>query len=130
MISAGVCGFGSALSTEACATCFTSGLFTSGLALDAGTICASAEASWRVAATGGFARGVGTGSADLAGAAAAITLAGAGFSFLTGALAPSSSSSVVDLPLLNSEANRFGILLTVAASLPLPRRSMSARASS
>ena len=90
MISAGVCGLCSALSVEACAACFASGL-DSGLALGADTTCASAEASWMVAPTG-FERGVGTGSADFA----AATLAGAGFSFLTGAL-PASSSSSVDL---------------------------------
>ena len=118
-MSACVCGFGSA---ETCAACFASGL-------GPGTICASAEASWSVAATCGFARGVGIGSADFAGAAAAITLAGAGFSFLAGALVPSSSSSV-DLPPLNRAANRLGFLPTDAASSPLPRRSMSARASS
>src|SRR5258707_9189174 len=90
MISAGVCGFGSAFSADAClsadAACF---------GFPGWTICASAEANWKVAATWGFARGVGTGSADLAGAAAAVTLAGGGFS-----LAPvgASSSSSVAFP--------------------------------
>src|SRR5665647_1293930 len=88
-------------------------------------ICASAEASWKVAPTGGLARGTGTASADLA-AADAVRLAGAGFS-ATAALAPLSSSSF-DL-LLNRDANRLG-LLTVEASSPLPRFSMSASASS
>src|SRR5258708_16817840 len=76
MISAGVCGFGSAFSADAClsadAACF---------GFPGWTICASAEANWKVAATWGFARGVGTGSADLAGAAAADTLAPAGLPF-------------------------------------------------
>src|SRR5207249_1947702 len=96
--------------------------FDSALDFGAGAICASAEASCRVAATGGFARGVG--------AAAATT--GAGFALTTGAAASSSSSE--DLPsedlLLNSAANRPGFLPTVAASSPLPRFSISAIASS
>jgi hypothetical protein len=87
----------------------------------------SAEANWKVVASAGFARGIGTGSADLAGAADAIRLAGAVFSSVGTALAPSSSSSF-DLP-LKRRANRPG-LLTVAASSPLPRLSTSARASS
>src|SRR5258708_14443650 len=81
MMAAGFCGFGSALSAIAGAACF---------AVGAGTICASAEANCRAAATGGFERGIGTASADLVsadfgGAAAATTVAGAGFSFTTGA---------------------------------------------
>ena len=101
-MSAGVCGFASSLSADA--ACF-------GLAGCA--IWASAEASWKVEATG-FARGTGTGSADLAGAAAAITLAGAVFPRGAGAAAPSSSSSF-DL-LLNKEANRPGLLLLETSS--------------
>ena len=96
MMSAGVCGFASAFwpsprPASAFAGC---------------TICASAEASWKVAA--GFARGIGTASADLAGAAVAIRLAGAVFSETAAAPAPSSSSSF-DLP-LNRAANRLGLL--------------------
>src|SRR5258708_9100654 len=85
MISAGVCGFGSAFSADAClsadAACF---------GFPGWTICASAEANWKVAATWGFARGVGTGSADLAGAAAAIQLARGGVSVIR--FAPSAFS--------------------------------------
>ena len=66
------------------------------------------------------------GDVDLAGAAA-ITPAGAVFSLTAGALALSSSSSF-DLP-LNNAANRLGLLFD-EASLPLPRFSTSARASS
>src|SRR5450755_3421544 len=61
MISAGVCGFGSAFSADAAAAC---------LDFAGGTICASAEASCRVEPNRGFERGIGTASADLAGAAA------------------------------------------------------------
>src|SRR4029077_18495260 len=68
MISAGVCGLGSALSAEGC---------SAGFAFGAETICVSAEANCRFAAACGFARGVGIGSADLAGAAAAIVTAAA-----------------------------------------------------
>src|SRR3954470_20483016 len=68
MISEGVSGFGSALALAGAA----------GLAgFASGTICASAEASWMVAATEGFERDAGMGSGDLAGAAA--TVNGAGF---------------------------------------------------
>src|SRR5450756_884040 len=80
MMSAGVCGPASAF-----------WLGATGFALVDCTICASAEASWKVAAASGLARGIGTGSADLAGAADAITLAGAGLSLTPAALAPSSS---------------------------------------
>src|SRR5438552_9935446 len=85
MMSAGVCGFGSLFWSEADCLAFADG-----------TIWASPEASWNVAAAAGFARGIGTGSADLAGAAGAVLSAIA--------LAPSSSSSF-DL-LLNKAANR------------------------
>jgi len=105
-MSAGVCGFASVFSADA--ACF-------GLA--GCTLWASAEASWKVEATG-FARGTGTGSADLAGAAEAITLAGEVFPRAAGALAPSSSSSF-DL-LLNKAANRPGLPLLETSS-PLPR---------
>src|SRR3954447_14236682 len=60
MMSAGVCGFGSALSAATGAA----GL-ESDLDFGAGTICASAEANCRVAAICGFERGIGTASADL-----------------------------------------------------------------
>src|SRR3954447_1515282 len=114
MISAGVSGFGSVLALAGAA----------GFAdLAAGTTCASADASWMVAASEGFERGTGTGSGDLAEAAA--TLTGAGLVERTG---PPSSSSSLDLP-LNSEASRLGLLIDEASS-PLPRRSMSALASS
>src|SRR5436190_16405277 len=108
MMSAGVCGFGSLFWLEA--DCF---------AFADGTIWASAEASWTVAAAAGFARGIGTGSVDLAGAAGAV------LSAATAAFAPSSSSSF-DL-LLNNAANRPSLLIGEAPS-PLPRFSMSARA--
>src|SRR5712664_2839085 len=119
MMSAGVCGFASALSAEGLSAegLSVEGLsadacaagFDSGLDLGAGTIWASAEASCSVAAIYGFARGVGTASAtlvsvDFAGTAAATTAAG--FSALMGAGALASSSSSLDLPPLNSEANR------------------------
>ena len=75
----------------------------------------------------GFERGIGTGSADLAGGAAAVRPTPAVFPLATEVLEPSSSSSF-DL-LLNKAANRLG-LVVVEASSPLPRFSMSARASS
>src|SRR5229473_5333350 len=84
MMSAGVCGFASAFSADVAAAC---------LAFAGCTACTSAEASWKVAAAAGFARGIGTGSADLAGAAA-ITPTGEDFSLAAGALAASSSSSL------------------------------------
>src|ERR1700712_4557196 len=70
MTSAGVCSFASVFSAiaagfSAAAAC---------LAFGAGTIWASAEASWKVVAICGFERGIGTGSADFAGAVAAMTL--------------------------------------------------------
>src|SRR2546430_16773141 len=57
MMSAGVCGFASALSADnACAStaaaCFAFGGWT---------LCTSADASWNVEAAAGFARGIGTG---------------------------------------------------------------------
>ena len=97
MMSAGVCGFASAFSADAARPAS---------ALAGCTICASAEASWKVAATCGLARGIGTASADLA--AAAVRLAGAACRW-PAALAPSSSSSF-DLP-LNRAANRLGLAL-------------------
>src|SRR5882757_941700 len=100
MMSAGVCGFGSALIAAAAAVCFD---------FPGWMIWVSAEASWKVAATDGFERGIGTGSVDLAGAADAIRPTGEVFGLTTGALAPSSSSSF-DLP-LNKAANRLGLLL-------------------
>src|SRR5437899_8498042 len=68
MMSAGVCGFASALSAEdawgsTAAACFAFGDWT---------FCMSAEANWNVEAAAGFARGIGTGSVDLAGRAAAV----------------------------------------------------------
>src|SRR5258705_9465900 len=109
MMSAGVCGFGSAFSAV------DAGFSTAAacLALGEGTICASAEASWKVAATEGFERGIGTGSVDFAGTAAAITLVD-GEGLLMTAAAPSSSSSF-DLP-LNSEASRLGLLFDEMSS--------------
>src|SRR5437764_9403395 len=111
MMSAGVCGFGSALSAEGLSAEASTAGFDSALDLGTGTIWASAEASCSVAAIGGFARGVGTISATLVSAdfagAAAITAGLAGFSFLTGTGALPSSSSSLDLPPLNSEANRL-----------------------
>src|SRR6187399_1393316 len=96
MMSAGVCGLASALS--AAVACFGFG---------GCTIWTSAEASWKVAPAG-LARGIGTKSAvfsaALAGAAAAITLAGEILPRAAGALAPSSSSSFDLLP--NRAANR------------------------
>src|SRR2546429_4014661 len=124
MMSAGVCGFASALSADdACAStaaaCFAFGGWT---------LCTSADASWNVeAAAAGFARGIGTGWLDLAGRAAAIRPAEVDFWPAIGAAAPSSPSSF-DLP-LNNAANRLGLLL-VEASPSLPRFSMLARASS
>src|SRR5712664_2310068 len=105
MMSAGVCGFASALSAEnawgsTAAACFAFG---------DRTICMSAEASWNVEALAGFARGIGTGSVDLAGRAAAIRPAEVDFWPAIGAAAPSSSSSF-DLP-PNNAANRLGLLL-------------------
>jgi hypothetical protein len=80
-----------------------------------------------VAATDGLARGVGTGSAGLV---AAATTVGATV-FAAGAGAPSSSSSLLaaagaGLP-LNRLAKKFDLL---PESSPLPRRSISALASS
>src|SRR5258707_14273735 len=83
MISAGVCGFASAFSANVAAAC---------LAFAGCTACTSAEASWKVAAAAGFARGIGTGSADLAGAAA-VPATGEGFSLAAGGLAPSAAPS-------------------------------------
>src|SRR5665213_3547132 len=94
MMSAGVCGFESAGSAEAC---FDFAGCTTG---------ASAEASWKVAAAEGLARGIGTVSADLTGTGAAVTPAGL-LSATTSALAPSSSSSL-DLR-LNKAAHRLGL---------------------
>src|ERR1700676_1592422 len=85
MMSARACGFSSPFGAG--------GLHFAGCAP-----CTSAEANWKVAATAGFARGNGTGSADLAGAAEAITLTGTVLTSVAAALAPSSSSSL-DLPL-------------------------------
>ena len=59
MMSAGVCGLASLFSADGGAA---------GFGVPDRTICASAEASWKVAAARGFARGIGTGSADLAAA--------------------------------------------------------------
>src|SRR3981189_274626 len=95
MISAGVCGFASGFSADAACLVFAGW-----------TACTSAEANWKVEATAGFARGIGRGSVDLAGAAA-ITLAGAAFSLTAGALAPSSSSSFA-LP-FNNAGTRVGL---------------------
>ena len=123
MMSVTVCGFASGLSSVAC--------FDFGC----GPIWESADASCRTAAT--LVRGVRTGSAgllsaDLAGAAVAVTPAETGFASTVGAVAASSSSSVafssVALP-LNRAANRLN-LPPLAASSPLPRFSTSARASS
>src|SRR6478672_4152562 len=66
MMSAGVCGLASALPTV---------VLASGFVFAGWTIWASAEASCSVAAAG-FARGTGTGSADLAETAAANWTAG------------------------------------------------------
>src|SRR6185295_17374723 len=98
-----------------------------GFGLGGATSCASAEAWWIAAAICGVARGVGTGSAGLA--AAATTVGATGFA--AGAGAPSSSSSLLvaagaDL-LLNRAAKKLGLL---PESSPVPRRSMSALASS
>src|SRR6184192_1780114 len=117
MMSAGVCGFASALSADdacasAAAACF---------AFAGWTIGTSAEANWNVEATAGFARGIGMGPVDLAGSEAAIRPAEVDFWLATGAAAPSSSSSF-DLP-PNNAANRLGLLL-VETSSPLPRFSM------
>src|SRR3954470_3132946 len=65
MMSAGVSGF---------ASFFAAG----GAGFEDFTIWASADASWKVPAAAGLARGTGTGSADLAGMAAAIRLAADG----------------------------------------------------
>src|SRR5882757_703328 len=100
MMSAGVCGFDSFFAAGSGAAGFE------GL-----TICASADASWKVPAAAGLARGTGTGSADLTGTAAAIRLAADGFSGAAAAAPASSSSSTDDLPLLNKEASRPGLLL-------------------
>src|ERR1700722_15895525 len=93
MMSAGVCGFDSAVSAGAC------------FDFEGCTTCTSAEASWKVAAAEGLARGIGTASADLAGAAGAL-------SAITSAPAPSSSSSL-DLR-LNRLAHRLGLDLVIA----------------
>ena len=86
---------------------------------------ASAEASWKVPAMLGLARGIGTGSIDLAGAFEAISLGEAAFS---AALVPSSSSSFdLDLKLNKAAKNPRGPLMFEASS---PRFSISARASS
>src|ERR1700710_2360201 len=103
MMSAGVSGFASLFAGDGAAAGFEG--------LPSGTICASADASWKVAAAAGLARGTGTGSADLAGTAAAIRLAADGFSGAEAVAPPSSSSSADDLPLLNREARRLGLLL-------------------
>jgi hypothetical protein len=123
MMSAGVCDFASALSAENACAATAAACF----AFAGWTNCISAEANWNVEAMAGFARGIGTSSVDLAGRAAAIRPAELDFSTARGAAALSSSSSL-DLP-LNNMANRFGVLL-VEVSSPLPRFSMSARASS
>src|ERR1700682_6075251 len=99
MMSAGVCGFASIFCAGAEAAC---------LVFADWTICASAEANWKVAAAAGFARGIGTGSADLAGTADAIRPAGAVFLLTGGALAPSFLAAF-DLP-WNKAANRLGLL--------------------
>src|SRR6185437_8902567 len=118
MISVGVSGFASAFSADA------------DLVFADWTIWESAEASWSVAAADGFARGIGTDSVDLAGAAVAVTMGAVlppvAFSLATGAL-PSSSSSF-DLP-LNNLAHKLRLVLVIALSSP-SRFSMSARASS
>src|SRR5665213_1563588 len=110
MMSAGVCGLASSVGLEA-----------AGLDFAGWTVWTSAEASCKVAAIAGFARGIGTAWVDLAGVAEAITLAGAGFSLAAAAPAPSSSSSL-DL-LLNKAANRLGLVLVRAPS-PSSRFSM------
>ncbi|MGY4482351.1 hypothetical protein ACVWWR_001542 [Bradyrhizobium sp. LM3.2] len=122
MMSAGVSSFASA--DLPVAGFSTTG---AGFGLGGARSCASAEASWNVAAIDGLARGVGTGSAGLT--AEATTVGAAGFA--AGAGAPSSSSSLLvaagaGLP-LNNATKKFGLL---PASSPLPRRSMSALASS
>src|ERR1700733_10573149 len=94
MMSAGVCGFDSAFSAAAC------------FDFPGCTICASAEASWKVAAASGLGAGIGTASADLTGSAAAVTPARAVLSAATSSLAPSSSS--FDLP-LNIAVHRLGL---------------------
>src|SRR5258707_1297043 len=72
-------------------------------------------------------RGIGTGSVDLAGRAVAVRPAEVDFWPAIAVAAPSSSSSFDLTP--NNAANRLGLLL-IEASSPLPRFSMSARASS
>src|SRR5882757_6758896 len=99
MMSAGVSGFASFFAAGGAA------------GFEGLTIWASADASWKVAAAAGLARGTGTGSADLAGTAAAIRPAADGFSGAAAVAPPSSSSSADDLPLLNKEASRLGLLL-------------------
>src|SRR6185369_9122034 len=94
IMSAGVCGFASALSADGACASTAAACF----AFAGWTICTSAEANLKVEATGGFARGIGTGSVDLAGRAVAITPAEVDFALATGAAEPSSSSSF-DLPL-------------------------------
>src|ERR1700722_13288618 len=74
--SAGVCELGSVFSTDVAAACFD---------FPGWVIWTSAEASWKVEATDGFARGIGTGSLDLAGAAAGRTATGGVFSVTDGA---------------------------------------------
>src|SRR3954452_9104192 len=122
MMSAGVSGFASVLAVAGAAVGFAG--------LPSGTICASAEASWKVAAAAGLARGTGTGSADLAGTAAAIRAAVDGFAGAAAVAPPSSSSSAAGLPLLNKEAKRLGLLLEYEPLSPSPRFSISALASS
>src|SRR5258707_6677685 len=85
MMSAGVCGFASEDAwASTAAACFAFGDWT---------LCTSAEASWNVEATAGFARGIGTGSVGLAGRGAGLKApAGGGFLAL-GAGGPPPSSS-------------------------------------
>src|SRR5207237_1745664 len=99
------------------------GAGAAGFAGAATGICTSAEASWKVAGAG-LERGTGTGLADLAGTAAAIRLAADGFAVAE--TAPLSSSSSAAGLLLNSEANRLGLLVEVEPSSPAPRFSISA----
>src|SRR5258705_12947411 len=104
MMSAGVCGFTSDLSAvdawgSTAAACFAFGDWT---------FCMSAEANWNVEAAAGFARGIGTGSGDLAGRAGAVRPAGGGFWAAIGGGGPSSSSSFDFTP--NNAGNRLGLL--------------------
>src|SRR5260370_39014804 len=106
MMSAGVCGLASGFSADAACLVFAGW-----------TACTSAEANWKVDATAGFARGIGTGSADLAGAAAT-TPTGEGFSLAGGGLAPSDYSSV-EVPF--EQAGHQLRLAVDQASVAVPR---------